>query len=86
MFFLIRNIAFLKKKSVITTPSLKPLRQSAPQSCINNIANIGKMAGAWLCVLRQYTIHVNKLIDFDRQISDGYLCQCGITFLFVTVF
>ena len=51
-------------------------------SCINNIANIRKkMAGARLCVLPQYTIKVNKLIDFDRQISDGNLCSKRHNFL-----
>ena len=40
-----------------------------------------KMAGARLCVLRQYTIQVNKLIDFDRQVSDGYLCSKRHNFL-----
>ena len=37
------------------------------RSRINNIANIGKM--------RQYTIQVNKLIDFYRLISDVFLCS-----------
>ena len=29
------------------------------------------MADAQLCVLHQYTMQVNKKVDFDRQISKG---------------
>ena len=32
----------------------------------NNTASIEKMADAQRCVLRQYTIQVNKLIYFDN--------------------
>ena len=50
-------------------------RPNMKWSMLPNIANIGKMAGARFCVLGKYTIQVNKLIGFDRQISDGYLCS-----------
>ena len=39
---------------------------------MDKFASIRKMADAQQCVLRQYTIQVNKLVDFDRQISEGW--------------
>ena len=35
----------------------------------------------WPVRVRQYTIQVNKLIDFDRLISDGFLCSKRHIFL-----
>ena len=40
---------------------------------VNNIAGIRKMTDAQQCVLCQYKIQVDKLVDFDRQISEGQL-------------
>ena len=32
---------------------------------VNNVSGIGKMADAQRCVLREYTIQVNKKVDFE---------------------
>ena len=54
---------------------------------VNNISSIGKMADAQGCVLRQYTIQVNKLIDFDiYRFLMGSNVQSSITFLFMNGF